>query len=182
VGKGTGLGLATVYGIVKQSGGFIDVVSGQGKGTTIKINFPQIAKEAQNENEILKLEESFSGSETILLVEDEDIVRRLTRKILSGYGYNILEASYGEDAIRIINEFLDPVHLILSDVVMPQMSGVKMAEKIKEKLPDVKVLFISGYTEETIGRHGKFDSTISFLQKPYTPIELAKMVRKILDQ
>jgi two-component system cell cycle sensor histidine kinase/response regulator CckA len=181
VGKGTGLGLAMVYGIIKQSGGYIDVYSEINKGATFDIYLPLLKQDSKSRVcQGIELN-SCRGSETILLVEDEETVRHLAKKVLSNYGYDVLEAQYGEEAIHIVAESAKSIHLIITDVVMPKMSGIKMVEKLQLMLPKVKILYISGYTEETLGQHGVLAENTSFLQKPFEPEQLIRTVRAILD-
>jgi PAS domain S-box-containing protein len=179
-GKGTGLGLSTVYGIIKQSGGNISVYSELGHGTTFKVYLPGLAAappkaEAPVENAVV------GGSETILLVEDEDVVRGLARKILEHAGYNVLEASRGAEAFQLCQEQAQPVDLLLTDVVMPETSGKEVADRLSKEQPGLRVLFMSGYTDEAIVHHGVLDSNVEFIQKPFTPAALVRKVREVLD-
>jgi PAS domain S-box-containing protein len=179
-GKGTGLGLSTVYGIVKQSGGFIWVYSEIGKGAIFKVYFPRFGgapAEAEKESDPGPLPH---GKETVLLVEDEEIVRTLVRDILEGNGYTVLEASSGAEAVSIGRNCKGPIHMILTDVVMPKMGGREAAESLAQHLPGVKVLYISGYTDESIVHHGVLDSGIPYLEKPFTPDALLRKVRQVL--
>jgi PAS domain S-box-containing protein len=181
-GKGTGLGLATVYGIVKQNRGFIWVYSEPGLGTTFKIYLPRAQKGAKPAFLAGKpIEESPPGSETILLVEDEAAVRRSTREFLTLCGYKMLEAKNGEDALRVAQGYSGKIHLMVTDVVMPHMGGAKLAERLLLERPQMKVLFVSGYAESTVLRHGPIDVTNSFLQKPFGLKTLASKVRRVLD-
>ena len=182
VGKGTGLGLSTVYGIVKQSGGNIWVYSEPGAGTVFKIFLPRVeVAESSNEKPASELK-VFHGSETILLVEDEDIVRGLTRKILVEAGYKVLDARSGEEAIRLSRHYRGSIDLLLTDVVMPETSGKEVAERLLELRPAARVLFMSGYTDEAIVRHGVLDENVDFIQKPFTWARLGKKVRDVLDR
>jgi PAS domain S-box-containing protein len=179
-GKGTGLGLSTVYGIVKQSGGNIWVYSEEGHGTTFKVYLPQI-ESASRTTESEAVEDPIpSGSETILLVEDEDVVRGVARQILEQAGYQVVEARGGEEAVRLCTE-RSQIDLLLTDVVMPGTSGKEVADRATELRPGLKVLFMSGYTDEAIVHHGILDSHVEFIQKPFTPIAFAKKVREVLD-
>jgi PAS domain S-box-containing protein len=180
-GKGTGLGLSTVYGIVKQSGGNIWVYSELGHGTTFKVYLPQLETETQKVDTTVADTQMPGGSETILLVEDEDVVRGLARKILEHAGYNVIEAKQGDEAIRLCTEGVRSIDLLLTDVVMPGISGKEVADRLSALLPGLKVLFMSGYTDEAIVHHGVLDSNIEFIEKPFTLIALAKRVRKVLD-
>ena len=179
-GKGTGLGLATAYGIVKQSGGAISVYSEPGRGTTVKIYLPsaeaKLAAEAAEQEPAAALR----GSETILVLEDEARVRKLVCEVLAGRGYHVLEAVRGEEAIRMAKEHKGRIHLLLADVVMPEMSGPQALEQIRTRHPNMKVLFMSGYTDEAMVHHGILDSGVPFLQKPFLPETLARKVREVL--
>ncbi len=179
-GKGTGLGLSTVYGIVKQSGGNIWVYSEPGQGATFKIYLPRVEEAAEDiKREVFG--EIPRGDETVLVVEDEEIVRKLAVRILKGLGYKVLEASDGGKALILCEEYQDPIHLILTDVVMPGMSGRKLVERLKVIHPEAKVLYMSGYTDNVIVHHGILEERIEFIQKPFTLESLARKVRRVLD-
>ena len=180
-GKGTGLGLATVYGIVKQNGGFVWVYSEPGLGTTFKVYLPRV-QALRGEVSIPKpSEDSVGGCETVLLVEDEASVRQAARQFLLRSGYTVLEASDGEDALLVSRKHRGPIHLMVTDVVMPRMGGPKLAERLAEERPDMKVLFVSGYAENTVLQHGTIDVATRFLQKPFSLKALAKNVREVLE-
>ena len=180
-GRGTGLGLSTVYGIVTQSGGNIWVYSEPGEGTVFKVFLPQFQPE--NEAPVKAPVDMVvpRGSETILLVEDEDVVRGLARQILEQAGYNVLDARGGEEAIRLCRERRGPIDLLLTDVVMPETSGKEVAERLTRLRPMTRVLYMSGYTDDAIVHHGVLDSDVEFIQKPFTPVALARKVREVLD-
>ncbi len=181
IGKGTGLGLATVYGIVKQSGGVIEVSSEESVGTTFKVYLPRVATQAV---ELKNRDVSFAlpkGTETILLVEDEEMVRNLSRTILEECGYTVIEAVNGAEALELCEKGEHKFHLVLTDVVMPKMGGRELAELLHEKLPDLPILFTSGYTDDAVVRHGVIESGKNFIQKPFTPDSLAKKLRECLD-
>ncbi len=180
-GKGTGLGLSTVYGIVKQSGGNIWVYSEPGRGTTLKIYLPRVDEPIAVFKE--KFEEDLPrGSETILVVEDEEEVRKLAAHILQRQGYKVLEAPQGGDALLICEQHQDPIHLMLTDVVMPGMSGHQLAKRLKSLQPEMEVLYMSGYTDNAIAQHGVLGEGVNYIQKPFTVDGLARKVREVLDQ
>ena len=181
VGKGTGLGLSVVHGIVKQSGGRIEVYSEPGLGTTFKIYFPAIKELADSAKESAE-KGDMRGTETILLVEDEDGVRGLALLVLQTYGYNVLAASDGRRALRAIENHQGSIDLLVTDVVMPGMGGGELAEAVKKQFPHMKVLFSSGYTDDSAVRQGILEAEVAFLQKPYSPQSLARKVRQILDK
>ncbi len=180
-GKGTGLGLATVYGIVKQNSGFIWVYSEPGLGTTFKIYLPQAAPARLVLQPSLPIEGCPRGCETLLLAEDEAAVRQATREFLTLNGYIVLEAKNGTEALAIARSYSGPIDLMITDVVMPQMGGAILAEGLASERPDMKVLFVSGYAEATVLRHGAIDVTTRFLQKPFSLKVLARKVRELLD-
>jgi PAS domain S-box-containing protein len=182
-GKGTGLGLSTVYGIVKQSGGNIWVYSEPAHGTTFKIYLPRVEEDldtlhGRDETDFLP-----RGSETVLLVEDEPSVRDLALRLLNQQGYKVLEAANGEEALRVVQEHIgEKIHLLLTDVVMPQMGGKELANQLKLLRPDVKVLYTSGYTDDAIVHHGVLEPGTHFLQKPFSPKTLTHKMREVLDR
>jgi CheY-like chemotaxis protein len=182
VGKGTGLGLSTAFGIIKQSGGTIGVYSELGRGTAIKVYLPVAsgAKFTGVDSSAVD-DRPLRGNETILLVDDDDGVRSLVRTILRKYGYNVLEAHGGGDALLLCEQHPDIIHLLLTDVVMPRMSGRQLAERVRLLRPAVKVLYMSGYTDDAVVRHGILSATIAFIQKPITPAALGYKVREALD-
>ncbi len=181
-GKGTGLGLSTVYGIVRQSGGSIYVYSEQGLGTTFKIYLPRIEGTSQSVVTRVPVAQAVQGSETILLVEDEEAVRRLSRVILQMNGYTVLEAANANEAISICDQHGGRIHLIITDVIMPLMSGRQLTEHLADSWPEMKVLYISGYTDNAIVHHGVLGSGMAFLQKPFAPDVLLRKVREVLDE
>jgi PAS domain S-box-containing protein len=180
IGKGTGLGLSTVYGIVKQSGGHISVCSAVGRGTTFKIYLPLIEDQVE---EIRPGSDSDMprGNESLLLVEDEEIVRQMMREILEMSGYQVLEAASGPEALAICQRHEGPIHAVITDVVMPRMSGRELAERLRQLRPQTKVVYMSGYTDDAIVRHGVLDEGVTFIQKPFTPEAVARKVRQALD-
>ena len=182
LGKGTGLGLATVYGIVKQSGGAITVDTQPHQGTTFKIYFPRVDQEGANAPGDAPSTSNFSGTETILLVENAEPLRALAKEFLKGSGYAVLEAENGKEAIRIANAFGGPIDLLLTDVIMPEMGGKKLAEQLKSLRPATKVLFMSGYSDDSIAQSGIRVLEMVFLEKPFTREVLLRKVRRILDE
>ncbi|MCC5847470.1 MAG: PAS domain S-box protein [Verrucomicrobia bacterium] len=181
-GKGTGLGLATVFGIVKQSNAHISVDSEVGIGTTFRILFPAVDDRLPGPDGEGHHIGPLHGTETILMVEDEEGVRKIARIALETQGYTVLVAAGGTDAIHIAERHSGPIHLVLTDVVMPDMGGVKLAEALRSRHPDIKILFMSGYTDDALIRHGVTGGTDTFLQKPFTFIEISKKVRAVLDE
>jgi PAS domain S-box-containing protein len=182
VGKGTGLGLATVYGIVKQHQGWVEVESTVGKGTTFRIYIPHAGEEqGQTEKPTTQIIIR-GGSETILLVEDEKPVRELVARVLEKYGYKVLQAGSGAEAIEVWNPHKDEIHMLLTDLIMPgAMNGRELAETLRMERPDLKVIFTSGYSADIVGKDFKIEADLNFLQKPYHPQTLALAVRRCLD-
>ena len=177
-GSGKGLDLSSVYGIVKQSEGYIWVYSEPGGGTTFKVYFPRV----DGEGGVRPLPpERLRGSETILIVEDEAVVLDILREVLTGHGYKVLTAANGEEGLRILSSHPGPIHLLLTDVVMPMMAGPDLSDRAAALRPETRTLFISGYTEHTVIRHGVSGRGAGFLQKPFTPEAVARKVREVLD-
>jgi PAS domain S-box-containing protein len=180
MGKGTGLGLSMVYGTVKQSGGHISVESRPGRGTTFKIYLPATGKIAVSDQQGPELSELLRGTETILLVEDEDMVRALARQALERYGYRVLDASCGLAALAAAERYRGKIDLMITDVVMPDMNGIQLAEQVRAVFPETKVLYMSGYSEDITGSRDSGEMT-NFVPKPFTPAFLARKVRQTLD-
>jgi two-component system, cell cycle sensor histidine kinase and response regulator CckA len=180
VGKGTGLGLSTVYGIIKQSGGYIWVYSEVGRGSTFKVYLPRV--DAPAEISLSRsLQPARHGSETVLLVEDEDGVRALMRQVMHKHGYNVLEARHGGEALLMCERHQGKIDMLLTDVVLQQMSGRELAERLLKLRPEMKVLYVSGYADDAIVHHGVLTAGMSFLQKPFTTEALARKIRYVLD-
>jgi len=178
-GKGTGLGLANVYGIIKQSEGHIITESKPGVGTTFHIFLPRL-DEAELQASADEAPEVMRGTETILVVEDEENLREVASRFLKQAGYTIISAGSGDEALRVTAEMTEPIALLLSDVIMPGMSGPVLAEKLRERMPDLKVLYMSGYTDDALARHGVLEPNITLIMKPFTGVQLASKVRELL--
>jgi two-component system cell cycle sensor histidine kinase/response regulator CckA len=181
VGKGTGLGLSTVFGITQQCGGGVWAESEPGKGTTFKVYLPRVDSEAEAANRLEAQPTSSRGAETILLVEDDDQVRAVARGILRRHGYHVIDARNAGEALLSAEKHAGRIHLLLSDVVMPQMSGPELAKRLAGTRPEMKVLCMSGYTDDSIVRHGVIEARFAFIQKPITPETLSKRVREVLE-
>lgn len=181
-GKGTGLGLATVYGIIKQSGGHISVHGERGRGTSFKIYLPSVDEKVSTGKSHHGGKRTQQGMETILVVEDEDAVRTMICLALRKFGYTVLEASQGTAAVQLCEQHQGSLHLLVTDVVMPDMGGRQLAERLTRLRPDLKVLYLSGYTDDAIVHHGVLQAEVAFLQKPFTVTTLGYKVREVLDQ
>jgi CheY-like chemotaxis protein len=180
VGKGTGLGLSIVYGIVKQHGGYITVESEPDRGTTFNLYFPLVETKAENFT-TTSSPPIRGGTETVLVAEDEDAVRKLTKSVLEGFGYKVIEATDGNDALSKFLKVNGNVHLLLFDVVMPKKNGKEAYDEIRRIRPDMKVLFMSGYTAEVLSTKGGIDEDVRLIRKPISPKELLRRVRETLD-
>jgi CheY-like chemotaxis protein len=180
-GKGTGLGLATVYGIVKQSDGHIWLYSEPDKGTSFKIYLPCVDEIVVDGFSATVRPLVPKGTETLLLVEDEDQVRRIVQAILEQQGYSVLTASNGAEALKLADRHGSKIQMLMTDVVMPHMSGRQLAEELTAIRPHLKVLYMSGYTDDAIVRHGLLDASLNFIQKPFDAASLARKVREVLD-
>jgi CheY-like chemotaxis protein len=182
VSKGTGLGLSTIYGIVKQSGGHVGVYSEPGQGTTFKVYLPRIDEIGQSRATAQTAVLAPTGNEVVLLVEDQARVRSLTREVLERSGYHVLEAKNGSEGLERAEQHSGPINLLITDVIMPEMNGRALADRMTELRPAMRVLFISGYTDKAVVRHGVLKAKTAFLQKPFTATALAAKVREVLDQ
>jgi CheY-like chemotaxis protein len=178
-GNRAGLGLSIVYGIVKQNGGVVRVSSEPGLGTTVKVFLPRVDAD---EAAAFEAPPSLRGNETVLVVEDEDGVRELLWKILTDHGHTVLEARHGRDALTVAGEYTHPIQLLLTDVVMPEMGAGELADQMLTQRPDMKVLFISGYTNEEVVRRGVKHKDAAFIQKPFTAEDMMRKVREVLDE
>lgn len=181
VGKGTGLGLSMIYGIVRQSGGRITCSSEIGNGTTFRIYFPRVTQDEAVLAPLPAHTEAVGGSETVLVVEDENLVRKLMRTILESRGYFVLDAQGGEEAFHVCRSYKGPIHLLITDVVMPKMKGTEVADRLRSIYPEMKVLYVSGYTADTVDQKGGIATGIQFFQKPFAPVDLVNRVRELLD-
>jgi CheY-like chemotaxis protein len=181
-GKGTGLGLSTVYGIVKQSGGNIWVYSEPGKGTTFKIYLPRVDEPLEELKGEVEKEGFPQGSEAILIVEDDEDVRKFAARVLERQGYTVLVASEGSDALPLCGEYKKPIHMVLCDVVMPGLGGRELTDHLISLHPEMKVLYMSGYTENAIVHHGILIEGMNYIQKPFAVDGLVRKVREVLDK
>jgi CheY-like chemotaxis protein len=181
INKGTGLGLATVYGIVKQNDGFIEIDSEQGIGTNCNIYWPTTSEKPSPELAQILKHKALSGSETILLVEDDDGVRDFTASTLDNFGYDIIQAENGQKAIGILQTSQPAVDLLITDIIMPEMNGQELAKRLKKIIPLKRVLFVSGYTFDYLKQDGALEEGINFLQKPYSIHDILSKIREILD-
>ncbi|MCK4659781.1 MAG: response regulator [Phycisphaerae bacterium] len=180
-GRGTGLGLATVYGIVKQAGGHIVVYSEPQRGTTFKIYLPAVMAAPEQPGTMHDTSQMPTGTETILVCEDDELVRNLVVRILQGSGYTVLAAENGEQALKLAAEHRSPLHLLITDVIMPDMNGRKLADMLVAIMPKLRTLFVSGYTSNVIARHGVLDEGVEFLAKPFSQRDLLQRVREVLE-
>ncbi|MBS4028133.1 MAG: response regulator, partial [Ignavibacteriales bacterium] len=180
-GKGTGLGLSMVHGIVAQHSGFVNVYSEVGKGTTLKIYLPAVERVAAEQKEKTATA-IIGGNETILLVEDDTEVREMVDSVLKEFGYTVIVAEDGEDGLRKFQENASAIHMVVSDSVMPKMGGKELHQHIVKIQPDVKFLFVSGYTENAVHHNFILENEVNFLQKPFTPLDLAAKVREVIDR
>jgi len=178
-GTRTGLGLSIVYSIVRQNGGVVRVSSEPGLGTTVKIFLPKVEG---TEPSLSEAPASLRGNETVLVVEDEDGVRELMRKVLTEHGHTVLEARHGRDALTVAEGYAHPIHLLVSDVVMPELGGGELAEQLAAQRPGLKVLLVSGYTNDEVVRRGISRKNAAFIQKPFAAEDLMRKVREVLDR
>jgi two-component system cell cycle sensor histidine kinase/response regulator CckA len=182
VGDGTGLGLATVYGIVKQNKGFINAYSEPGQGTIFNVYLPRHQGEIDKPTTVTEEEQLIGGTESVLLVEDENMILRLATRMLERLGYTVLGTDKPEEATRLVQEHTSDIQLLITDLIMPGMNGRELAEKLSSIRPGLKCLYISGYTANVIAHHGVLDEGLMFLQKPFSIKDLAKKVREALEQ
>jgi two-component system cell cycle sensor histidine kinase/response regulator CckA len=181
VGKGTGLGLPMVYGIVRQNRGYVEVNSRPGQGTTLRIYLPRLEGPVEVPKARITPAEQLEGSETILVVEDEEALRTLLCRFFRLYGYKVLESRHGGEALLICERHQEPIHLMVTDVVMPQMSGKELSDRLTLLHPEMKVFYMSGYTDSDLAPYGVLDSMQTLIPKPFRPLDLVKKVREFLD-
>jgi signal transduction histidine kinase len=181
IGAGTGLGLSTVYGIVKQAGGWIWVYSEPGKGSTFKVYLPRAGAAPEPLTEPVLAAETLRGTETVLVVEDQPEVRKLTLAMLESQGYRLLQAASGSEALSLSERYPEPIHLLITDVVMPGMTGRELATRLVALRPSLKTLYTSGYTAHAIAHEGLLDAAVAYLPKPFSPAQLAAKVREVLS-
>jgi CheY-like chemotaxis protein len=181
-GRGTGLGLATCFGIIKQNNGHIWLSSEENKGTTFRVYLPRVMAVVKPLAPPAEMGGLPQGTETILLVEDDALVRSLAVRVLHQQGYQLLEAANGHEALGFIQQYGEEIQLLISDLVLPGISGKALAEQLQAVYPQLKVLFISGYTDHIVSHHGLLDGGAHFLQKPFLPVKLARKVREVLDE
>jgi CheY-like chemotaxis protein len=181
VGKGTGLGLATIYGIVKQNNGFINVYSESGRGSTFNIYLPRLVDDESTDTDVPEKKAAAGGTETILLVEDDPSILRMTRMMLERKGYSVLTAATPSEAIKLAKIHAEKIHLLMTDVVMPEMNGRDLAGQIIALYPDIRLLFMSGYTADVIAHQGILDDGVTFIQKPFSMADMTEKVREVLD-
>jgi PAS domain S-box-containing protein len=182
MGKGTGLGLATIYGIVKQNNGFINIYSEPGQGSTFKIYLPRLVAEENTDKAVPEKKPAAGGTETILLVEDEPTILRMTRMMLERKGYRVLSAATPTEAVEKAKNHSGPIDMLMTDVVMPEMNGRDLSGKITDLYPGIRLLFMSGYTANVIAHHGVLDDGLAFIQKPFSMAEMAAKIREVLDK
>ncbi|MBF0528672.1 MAG: response regulator [Deltaproteobacteria bacterium] len=180
IGKGTGLGLATVYGIVKQNNGYVEVESEIGIGTTFRVYFPRFADLIKENND--QEEPLFIGKETVLVVEDEEEIGYYCKKILERIGYNVLIATNPDEALALSRKFEKPIHLLLTDVIMPIMNGRELADRIKAMRPEIKIIYMSGYPTETIAKSGIMTNEVNYIQKQFSVKSLSKKLHEMLHE
>jgi CheY-like chemotaxis protein len=182
VGKGTGLGLATIYGIVKQNKGFINVNSEPGRGSTFNIYLPRLVADENTDKAVPENKAAAGGTETILLVEDEPTILRMTRMMLERNGYSVLSTASPSEAVEKATNHSGSIDLLMTDVVMPELNGKDLAEQITMLFPNIRIFFMSGYTADVIAHRGVLDAGVAFIQKPFSMTDLMVKVREVLDQ
>ena len=180
-GKGTGLGLATIDTIVRQAGGRVEVQSELGKGSTFKIFFPLVTEPAAQAKAAPLAPKSLLGTETVLVVEDEEVIRTLAQRVLTEKGYRVLAARHGEEALALCESHPGAIDLVLTDMIMPQMGGRQFIDALPKKRSEIKILYMSGYTDRMVQEHGLLKEGYHFLQKPFTPQDLVVRIRELLD-